>query len=218
MRVLAPLTATLVLLLAGCTAQLPDPATPEDPGHPWTETGGDLWVARDLPCGFGSGAEEGCATLTLLYRDGSILEATYGQGGPRHVEGLPNPEGNRSGLTFADLGQDEAFRDEVTAAWTAMHGAAPDLVRVHHVRALRLDPGEREDVLRVVQHAVDQAKPLGEPTFDCEDCSAPVYWTFGSPQVHAEQRFGHPHPDDAAWLLLEDQMVALEAWLDDGPA
>lgn len=205
----------LSMLLAGCAVALPEHATPEDPGHPWTDTDAELWVARARPCGFGpGGADEGCATLTLLYRDGSVLAAQYGQGGPRHVEGLPNPEGNRSGLTFANAHEDAAYRDEITAAWTAMHGSAPDLVRVHTVHALRLDPGEREDVLRVVQHAVDQAKPLGEPSFDCEDCVAPTYWTFGAPQALATQRFGNPPPADEAWRLLEQQVLALHVWLD----
>lgn len=209
--------ALLVVALTGCMVQLPDADHPEDPGHPWTDTNADLWVARDLPCGFGSGAEEGCATLTLLYRDGSVLKAAYGQGGPRQVEGVPRDEGNRSGLTFANAAEDAAFRDEVTAAWTAMQGAAPDVVRVHQVRAWRLDPTEREDVLRVVTHAVEQAKPLPEPTYDCDDCSAPVYWAFGSPRELERQAFGSPAPDDAAWTLLEDQMLALHEWLEDAP-
>lgn len=214
MRIPALLVAAATLL-AGCAVALPDAAQPKDPGHAWTETEAEAWVVRARPCGFGpSGADEGCATLTLLYRDGSVLKAQYGQGGPRHVEGLPNPEGNRSGLTFADADEDAAYRDELTAAWTAMYGSAPDLVRVHAVHALRLDPGEREDVLRVVQHAVDQAKPLGEPSFDCEDCVAPTYWTFGTPQQLAAQAFGSPPPADKAWRLLEEQMLALHEWLD----
>jgi hypothetical protein len=210
-----PGALALCVLLAGCAVALPDPATPDEAGHPWTETSADLWVARDLPCGFGSGAEEACATLTLLYRDGSVLRAAYGQGGPAQVEGYPRDEGNRSGLTFAVAEEDAAFRDEIGQAWAAMHGEAPDRVRVNGVSALRLDPGEREDVLRVVEHAVQQADRLGEPTFDCEDCSAPVYWTFGSPRELADQRFGSPAPKQDAWVLLEDQMQALHEWLDE---
>ena len=218
MRLLFAITCASAVLLAGCAVQLPDAAEPEDAGHPWTETTADLWVARDLPCGFGSGADEACATLTLLYRDGSVLKALYGRGGPRQVEGYPQAEGNRSGLTFVDATEDAAFRDEITDAWTAMQGSAPDLVRVNGVRAWRLDPGEREDILRVVEHAVDQAVPLGEPTFDCQDCSAPVYWTFGAPQALTGQRFGQPYPSDTAWRLLDRQMLALHDWLEGSPA
>lgn len=209
--------AASALILAGCMVQLPQADHPEDPGHPWSDAEGPLWIARDLPCGLGHGAEEGCATLTLFFRDGAILHATYGEGGPRQVEGLPREEGNRSGLTFANAQEDADFRDEVTDAWTAMHGAAPDLVRVHTVRALRLDPTEREDVLRVFEHAVDQATPLPEATFDCQDCSAPIYWTFGEPQRLQAEAFGSPPPDSDAWRLLEDQMQALLSWMDAGP-
>lgn len=207
------------LALAGCTVQLPEATIPEKPGHPWADAEGDLWVVRLVPCSFGIGtAEEACNDLTALYRDGSILHISYGEGGPDQVEGLPHDEGDRRGLTFAfpDMGADH--RDEVEAIWQATRGAAPDHVRVHTLEALRIDPTEREDSLRVVDLALQQAKPLPEATFDCQDCTAPVYWTFGSPQALSEQRFGSPPPGSDAWQLIEEQMAQLQAWLKQGDA
>lgn len=207
----AALAATTAL--AGCTVSLPQPAVPEKPGFPWADADGDLWVVRLVPCSFGIGtAEEACNDLTALYRDGSILHITYGEGGPDQVEGVPHDEGDRRGLTFAsaDLGTEHA--DEIMAIWQATRGADPDHVRVHALQALRIDPTEREDALRVVDLALQQAKPLPDATFDCQDCTAPVYWAFGSPKALAQQRFGSPPPGSDAWTLVEDQMATLRLW------
>ncbi len=217
----AALAAPLLLLAlaaSGCAVQLPGAAVPEKPGFPWTDADGELWVVRIVPCGFGAGtAEEACNEVMALYRDGSVLRAEYGEGGPDQVEGKPREEGARAGLTFADPDAEAAHADELQAIWAATHADAPDHVRVHTVEALRIDPTEREDSLRVVDLALQQATPLPEPTFDCQDCSAPVYWTFGSPQALAQQRFGSPPPGSDAWTLLEDQMAELRAWLAAGP-
>lgn len=223
MRVATALS-TLALLLAGCSAQLPDPATPEKPGHPWTDTTAGLWVARQTSCGECGDAttESASFELTLLYRDGAVLHARFGEGGQRHLESYPADEGNRSGLTFAFPAEHEDYRDEITAAWKALNGEEPDLVRVHEVTALRIDPSEREDVLRVVEHAVDRTKDL-EQAFP-QDCAAGDACLDG-----AQVRFGAwgaPHaakatPDatlgqdaDAGWRLLEEQVLLLHAWLD----
>lgn len=208
------------LSLSGCAVQLPEAATPEKPGFAWEDAEGGLWVVRIVPCSFGLGtAEEACNEAMALYRDGAVLRFQYGEGGPDQVEGKPHDEGARAGLTFEDAAADAAHRDEVEAVWKATHGgAAPDHVRVHVLEALRIQPSEREDTLRVVDLALQQAEPLPEPTFDCEDCTAPVYWSFGAPQVFAEQRFGSPPPGSDAWALIEDQMSALRAWLAAGPA
>ena len=207
---------TAALLLAGCTVALPGPVTLEEAGTAVTDPAGALWVARDRGCSSvaGAGADQACAVLTLLYHDGTVLQADYGQGGPRQVEGVAHDEGARSGLTFVYADDDAAFRDEITAAWTAMHGAAPDLVRVHDVRAYRIAPTEREGVLRVVDAALAKATPLPPPTFDCQDCAAPRYWAFGAPQEFSAQAFGSPGPEDSGWVLIEGQMQRLQAWLD----
>lgn len=220
----AAMTLLLVLLLAGCSAQLPDPASPEKPGHPWTDTTADLWVARQTSCGECGDATTESATfaLTLLYRDGAVLHALLGEGGQRQLESYPADEGNRSGLTFAFPAEHEDYRDEITDAWKALNGAQPDLVRVHEVTALRIDPGEREDVLRVVEHAVDQTKDL-EQGFPqdcavgdaCLDGAQVRYGAWGPPQEARAPRDATLGQDpDAAWRLLEEQVGLLHAWLE----
>jgi hypothetical protein len=215
----------LVLLLAGCTVALPDAAVPEKPGFPWTDAEAELWVARDAGCGeCDHGTESATRDLTLLYRDGAVLHAQYGEGGQEQLEGYPPADGDRRGLTFAFPAEQEPYRDDITQAWTAMHGEAPNLVRVHTVQAYRIDPTEREDILRVVEHAVDQSSDLGG-TFQkecpadaaCSDGLGVTFYTFGAPQAtQAHQEIGGQA--DAAWRLLEDQVIALHAWLDEQDA
>ena len=205
--------------LSGCTVALPEATTPEKPGHAWADAEGGLWVVRLLPCSHGIGtAEEACNQLTALYRDGAILHIAYGEGGPDQVEGMHPVDGDRRGLTFASPGLGADHRDEIEAIWQATRGGAPDHVRVHTLAALRIDPTEREDSLRVVDLALQQASALPDATFDCQDCAAPVYWAFGNPQAFSEQRFGSPPPGSDAWALIEDQMAALLEWLQHQPA
>ena len=211
---------TLAVLLAGCglPVALPEAQTPKEPGHPWTDPDGALWVARKSACSdCGSGADQGNLGLTLLYRDGSVLHAVYGEGGPEQVEGYPAAEGNRRGLTFVFPDEHEPYRDELTEAWTVMTGAEPDRVRVHQLHALALDPSEREDQLRVVEHALRSTETLaaqGPPADDpglTEDGILVAYWTLGRPQ-----EFRGPHggvAPDEGWTLLERQMFALRDWV-----
>ena len=218
--------ALLAAVLAGCTAQvqLPDAAVPEKQGHPWTDTDAPLWVARLGGCGECEvGTESASLTLTLLHRDGAVLHATYGQGGQEQIEGYPAAEGNRRGLTFAFPAEHEVYRDEITAAWTAIHGEAPHLVRVHAVQALRIDPTEVEDVLRVIEHAVGQSANLGATYDDCIGTECPTdgphsaYVTFGAPKAVAVRETSPGLPDDA-WHLLHEQFAELQSWLERGPA
>ena len=213
----------LVILVAGCAAQLPDSKVPEDAGHPWTDTEAELWVARQTTCGECGDAttESASFELTLLYRDGAVLHASFGEGGQRQLEGYPADEGNRSGLTFAFPVEHEDYRDEIIDAWRALNGEDPDLVRIHEVAALRLDPSEREDVLRVVEHAVDQSNdldqgfPQGCADDDaCTDGTQVRYGAWGSPQEAKAPLDAKGQDPDKAWRLLEDQVMLLHAWLD----
>ena len=225
MRTTLVLAAVLAAFLAGCAVALPEAATPEKQGHPWTDTGADLWVARQAKCGeCAHGAESPVNSLSLLYRDGSVLHVEYGEGGPAQVEGYPQAEGDREGLTFADPAF-EPYRDELEAAWKSVTGEAPDRVRVHTLQALRLDPTEREDVLRVVEHAVGQSADLpgsfqaGCPAdAECLDGLGVAFFTFGAPQAATGEHPSQPGQADAAWRLLDRQFAELEEWLARGPA
>jgi hypothetical protein len=218
----AGLAALLAVLLAGCAVQLPDAYTPEKPGLAWEEPEGDLWLARRSHCiDCGGTTESATEHLTLLYRDGSVLHVVHGEGGQRQLEGYPAADGNRSGLTFA-FPEHERFRAQVDAAWRAMTGAAPDLVRVHEVAAALVDPGERETVLRVVEHALRQTDDLavagttGCSGDTCADGARSVaFFAWGRPQESAGERTqaGPAADRDAGWRLLERQVLALQAWL-----
>lgn len=217
------------LLLAGCTAALPDPATPDKPGHAWTDTDAELWVAhRDECTHCGAGTESPGHNLTLLYRDGSVLFATYGQGGPDRLEGVPAQEGDRRGLTFVFPDEHGAYRDELEEAFTQMDGQAPNVVRVHAVHALRLDPSEREDVLRVVEHALRNGKDFGKAGDSCSDprrdhtCvenDATRIYAWGRPkEVTTHEERDLADRQDAGWHLLDEQMELLHGWLGVGRA
>lgn len=215
------LAAAAAILVAGCAVQLPAPFAPEKPGLAWDEPEGDLWLARQSHCIDCAGTESPTEHLSLLYRDGSVLHVVYGQGGQRQIEGVPRDEGNRSGLTFA-VAEHERFRAQVVDAWQRMSGHGPDLVRVHEVAAALVDPTEREAVLRVVTHGLQQTDDLDiAATTGCEghECEpgarSVVLHAWGHPKesagdrVQAAPRGQH----DAAWRLLDEQVLELQGWL-----
>lgn len=197
----AALLSALLVLVSGCVA-LPEAAHPEEPGVIWTDTAASPWVLRHEHCGFGGGPDHACESLTVLYRDGGVLDFTFGRG---RLEGEPD------GLGFANASDDAAYRNEVEAALAATLAVAD--VRVHDLHARRLDPNEREDILRVIEHALRQAEPLPDPTFDCADCGSMTYWATGRPRLLDAEQWGHPAPADDAWHLLEEQMGILRAWV-----
>ena len=96
---------------------------------------------------------------------------------------------------------------------------------MHEITALRIDPSEREDVLRVVEHAVDQTKdleqgfPQGCAEGDaCLDGAEVRYAAWGSPQEAKAPRDASGQDPDGGWRLLEEQMLALHEWLDGSAA
>lgn len=199
---LAALACLALFLLSGCVA-LPDAAHPEESGVTWIDTSAPAWVTRHGHCGFGGGPGHACESLTILYRDGAVLDFTFGRG--RFGE-------DPAGLRFANATHDAQHRDEVLAAWNATFGDVGDLL-VHDLHARRMDPNEREDVLRVIENVLRQSEPLPEPTFDCQDCGSVTYWATGRPRILDGEEWGHPAPDDDAWALLEEQMGILRTWV-----
>lgn len=191
-----------VLLLAGCVA-LPDAARPEEPGVVWTTTDASVWVLRHEHCGFGMGPDHACEVFTALHRDGAVLDFTFGRGA---IAG-EHPEG----VWFADPA-DATYRGSVEGM--LQQAGIPLQGQVHDLHARRMDPNEREDILRVVEHALRQAEPLPEPDFsDCLDCGGLSYWAFGRPRLLEDQRWGPQPPADDAWVLLEEQMGILRTWV-----
>lgn len=189
--------------VSGCVA-LPDAAHPEEPGVTWIDPASSAWVTRHGHCGFGGGPDHACESLTVLYRDGSVLDFTFGRG---------RFDGDAAGLRFVNVSHDAEHRDEVLAAWNAtLREALGDLL-VHDLHARRMDPNEREDVLRVIENVLRQTEPLPDPSFNCDDCGSITYWATGRPRILDAEQWGHPAPDDDAWLLLEEQMGILRAWV-----
>ncbi len=198
------LACLALLLLSGCVA-LPDAAHPEEPGVAWIDTTASAWVTRHGHCGFGGGPEHACESLTVLYRDGAVLDFTFGRG---------RFDGDAPGLRFANATHDAQHRDEVLAAWNATLGGPLGDLLVHDLHARRMDPNEREDVLRVIENVLRQTEPLPEPDFsDCMDCGGLTYWAFGRPRALEAEQWGHPAPSDDAWLLLDEQMGILRTWV-----
>lgn len=218
----AVLAVVVASVLAGCTIALPAVVAPEEPGQPWTQTEATLWVVRQTTCGeCAHNTEAADFDLTLLYRDGSVLRARFGEGGQAQIEGRPQQEGDRRGLTFAEPGLATDFRDEVLAAWRAMNDEEPDVVRVYEVQAMRIGADEREGVLRVVDHALDQTADLRQsfpqecqPEAFCFDGIEVRYGAWGKPQeAKAPRGMASVLGPDDGWRLLEDQMLALHDWL-----
>lgn len=201
----APATVAFAALLfvSGCIA-LPDAAHPEEPGVDWIDTTAPIWVMRHDHCGFGGGPGHACESMTVLYRDGAVLDFTFGRG---------RLEGDASGLRFANATHDAQHRDEVQATWAATAGESPGDLLVHDLHARRMDPDERDEVLRVIENVLRQTEPLPEATFDCQDCGSVTYWAVGHPRTLDAEQWGHPPPNDDAWLLLEEQMVILRSWV-----
>lgn len=195
------LLALALLLAAGCVA-LPNAAHPEEPGVVWTTTDASVWVLRHEHCGFGMGPDDACEAFTALHRDGAVLDFTFGRGGfvGEHPEGV----------WFANATH-QPYRAAIEAALE--QAGVPLQGQVHDLHARRMDPNEREDVLRVIENVLRQTEPLPEPTFDCDDCGSVTYWATGRPRILDAEQWGHPAPDDEAWRLLEEQMLILRAWV-----